>query len=448
MHLDKVDMHSARSRKEFAREVTRIFREPADLVEADVAKLLAACERRVAMLNPPGTPAPAPGTIPEADRKIGEAFGRDPKLISIILADYERFGLVGERTNKLLSYLTMTSRKLRRPLALLIVSSSGSGKSALQDVTVKFCPSEGVEKITNLSEKALYHKERDSLKGKLVAFEEASGIKKADYPLRVFISAGELTTEVAIKDSTTGKLTTMRNRVEGPIAVMVTDTSLALNPETISRFIITSVDDSKEQTRAIMEIQRREETLEGLVAEQGNDEILRRHHAFQRLLQPLRVVNPISSEVEFEDDRLSARRELPKRFRLIQAVAFLRQLQKPVKYAGAIAYIEVDKTDLKIARELTDELLGHGVAELSPMAHGLLLQLVRMRDAQPKAAASVPDREQEPLVFTCRQVREFTGAPNSSLQRHLKELCGFEYIVQESGRRGLTCRYRLDWDAS
>ena len=448
IHLDKVDMLSARSRKELAREIARIFREPADLAEADVIKLLAACERRIAMPNPGGGPSPAPGTIPEADRKLGEAFGRDPNLVALILADYEQFKLVGERANKLLSYLTMSSRKLRRPLAVLTVSSSGSGKSALQEVTVLFCPPEDVEKITNLSSKALYHKEKDSLKSKLVAFEEAEGVKKADYPLRALMSSGELRTEVAIKDSVTGKLTTMTNTVEGPIAVLLTTTSLALNAETISRFFVTSINDSREQTRAIQEIQRRDETLEGLAAEQGQAEILRRHHAFQRLLQPLRVLNPLINEVEFNDDRVSARRELPKRLRLIQAIAFLRQLQKPVKYLGGTAYVEVDQVDLRIARELSAELFSHSVAELSPMAHGLLLQLAKMAAETRRASPSENPPEPEPFTFTARLVREYTGSPNSSLQRHLRELCEFEYVVRESGRQGRTCRYRLDWEAS
>ena len=154
MHLDKVDLMSARSRKEFIRELVRIFQEQADVLEADVEKILKACELRASEMNVSGPSVPKPGTIPEADRKEGEALGRDPRLIELILRDYDLLGLAGERANKLLSYFAMSSRKLRRPLAVLTVALSGSGKSALQEVTVLLCPPDELEKITIFSGKA------------------------------------------------------------------------------------------------------------------------------------------------------------------------------------------------------------------------------------------------------------------------------------------------------
>lgn len=443
-HLDRVDMLSAPSRKKFVVEIVRLFQVPADHAEAEMIKLLRACRKLAKKAG--GAPArtPAPGTVPEADRELGLAFGRDPNLIDLILADYEHFGLIGERANKLLSYFTMSSRKLKRPLAVLTVAISGSGKSAMQEATVLFCPPDEVETVTIFSGKALFHKDRDSLKNKVIAIEEAEGARQADYPLRVIISAGVLTTEVAVKDAVTGKLTTVRNKVEGPVAVLLTTTSLSMNPETISRFFVTSVNDSREHTRAIQDQQRKEHTLEGLAEEQKRPDILRRQHAFQRLLQPVRVVNPLVRQVEFDDDSVSARRELPKRLRLVQAVAFVRQMQKPVKHLGQVAYVEVDEVDLKIARDLMQELFAHHLAELSPMALGLLRQLSRMRTEAHKVAP--PADPSDPFMFTCRQARDFTGMPNSSLHRHLKELCAFEFAVREFGRRGQTCLYRLDWE--
>ena len=445
LHLDKVELLSSRSRKEFVREVVRLFTMPADHIEADLGKLIRACELRVTQSAGAGAPAPLPGTISEADRNLGEAFGRDPRLIELILADYAHCGLIGERANKLLSYLTMSSRKLPRPLAVLTVATSGAGKSALQEVTVSFCPPDETEKITIISGKALFHKERDSIKHKLIAFQEAEGARQADYALRVLISEGELTNEVTAKVPGTGKLTTVRNKVEGPVAVLLTTTSLALNPETISRFFVTSVNDSREQTRAIQTQQRREHTLEGLAEEQGRSAILSRHHAFQRLLQPVRVVNPLIEAVEFDDDRVSARRELPKRLRLIQAIAFVRQLQKPVKHLGPVPYIEVDATDLTLAHELVRELFANHLAELSPVALALLNQLATMRAELSRGPLADPATS---FTFTCRQVRDFTGTPHSSLQRHLKELSAFEFIIRDGGHRGQTCHYRLDWDES
>ena len=47
-----------------------------------------------------------------------------PDLIERIAADFSRAGIVGERTNALMGYLAAVSRKLDRPLALLLQSTS------------------------------------------------------------------------------------------------------------------------------------------------------------------------------------------------------------------------------------------------------------------------------------------------------------------------------------
>ena len=58
------------------------------------------------------------------------------------MADLEATGLVGERTNKLISYLSAVSRKLPKPLAVIIQSSSAAGKSALMDAVLSLVPRE------------------------------------------------------------------------------------------------------------------------------------------------------------------------------------------------------------------------------------------------------------------------------------------------------------------
>jgi hypothetical protein len=44
---------------------------------------------------------------------------KDPKLLERILADFEKCGIVGEQSNKLIGYLACVSRKLAEPLAVI-----------------------------------------------------------------------------------------------------------------------------------------------------------------------------------------------------------------------------------------------------------------------------------------------------------------------------------------
>jgi len=83
----------------------------------------------------------------------------------------------------------MTSRKMDDPLALLILSGSGAGKSHLQDIILSLCPDEELIKLTSLTGQALFYKGEDSLRHKVLAVEEEAGASEAHYAIRNLISA-------------------------------------------------------------------------------------------------------------------------------------------------------------------------------------------------------------------------------------------------------------------
>jgi DNA primase catalytic core len=462
LHVDTLDFYSARWRRQLAQDLTRIFDDAAEVIEADIAKLMSLCEASQTGPGLNAAPPPVETMTPE-QRAEAEALGKSPDLIQTILDDYDRCGLVGERANKLLCYLAMTSRKMEKPLAVLILSSSGAGKTMLQDTAMQFCPPEDLVKLTSLSGKALFYKEGSSLKNKVLALEEGDGVEEAMYALRNLISAGELMSESTIKDPASGRLTTMENRVEGPTAVFLTTTKPDSDPETKSRFFITSVDESRAQTQAILASQRRRQTLAGLTDKLAVEPVLRKHRNFQRLLQPLPVVNRYADQLSYADDRLQGRRDQPKYLNLINAVALLRQMQKqarPVRNgeAGTVAYIEVDKEDIRLANELATEILGHSLDELSRPATDLLQLLVKMQTKPAKDTAKEKNPGRRPPTtdeaqwvqaapaFTRRQIREFTGWSNARVHRYLQELIELEFVLMEHGRNGVLHRYRLAYD--
>ena len=448
LHVDTLDLYSARSRRTLAQDLCRIFEETPETIEADITKLLKHCE---GLPDGGGTAAgqdvPAEPSMSPREREEAEAFGKSADLVERILSDFETCGLVGEEANKLLSYLAVTSRKMAEPLSVLVLSSSGAGKTALQDAALAFCPPEDVVKLTSLSGKALFYKEEMSLKHKVLALEEGAGAEEASYAIRNLISSGQLVVEAAVKDPATGKITTMVNRVEGPTCVLLTTTNPETDPETKSRFFVTSVDESREQTRAILAFQRRRETLDGLGGHTGFDAITQRHHHFQRLLKPVRVVNPFGEQLDYGDDRLQGRRDQPKYLRLIRAVAFLRQMRKTVKThsvnGASVEYIEADRDDVRLANKLAHEILGGSLDELSRPSRDLLFELEKM------VRERLNGEKDEPLnrvSFTRREIRKSTGWSNYRVHTHLKELIELEYLAAESDRVTNGHRYRLLWD--
>ncbi len=447
LHVDSIDFYSARARKTLTQDLCRFFEETNETIESDIVRLIRCCESHE---PPAGQPLPdRVADIPEAERREAEAFGRSPDLVERLVADYAACGLVGEKANKVLCYLAAVSRKTQDPLSILILSSSGAGKSALQDATLAFCPPEDVVKLTSLSGKALFYKARQSLKHKILALEEGAGAEESGYAIRNLISAGELVIEVTVKDFGTGKLTTMVNRVEGPTSVFITTTDPETDPETRSRFFVTSVDESREQTRAILAAQRRRQTLDGQREREAREAVLRRHRNFQRLLQPIKVVNPFAEQLSYGDDRLQSRRDQPKYLNLIRTVAFLRQMQKQVKYAEGVEHVEVDEADIRTAGALATEVLGRDLDDLNHVSLDLLMHLERMvhgkiGEARQRSGETVPEPSE--VVFSRREIREFTGWAHTRVRRYLKQLIELEFVVMASRRFGAAYRYRLSYD--
>jgi hypothetical protein len=448
LHVDTLDLYSARARTQLCRDLCRVFEQDPVTIEADLTRLLTFCERadeHVAKADAASAPAVE---LSAADRAAATAFGRDPDLVERVLADFETCGLVGERTNKLLCYLALTSRKMAEPLCVLILSSSGAGKTALQDAALAFCPPEDLVKLTSLSGKALFYKERTSLKHKVLALEEGAGAEDAAYAIRNLISAECLTTESAMRDPATGKLTTMQNTVEGPTAVFCTTTDPQVDAETKSRFLVTGVDESRAQTRRILQFQRARAELSGLDTVAQADDVIARQRNFQRLLQPLHVVNPHAHELLYDDDRLQSRRLQPRYLGLIAAAAFLRQFQKEVKTDHGRRYIQVDHRDIELARELAVEILGRTLDELSIPARNLLQMTHDMvRRRFDREHTDRPGARPCDVTFTRKDLREHTGWTQTRLRNHLKELLELEYLVLDSGGNGRSLqRYRLLYD--
>jgi len=435
-HVEMLDLYSARSRRLFAAEAARLLRLPPETTETDLAQILVAAEQST--VHGSGAVAPVPSA---QDRLEAMKLGKSADLVGEIARDLKKLGIVGEQTNSLLLYLAMTSRKMADPLAVQVVSGSGAGKSHLQDAVLTLCPDEDLIKLTSLSSQALFYKGEDSLRHKCLAVEEVAGAQGARYAVRNLISAKKLTIETTIKNPLTGKMETQVNTVHGPTAVFETTTDPKTDPETKSRFIVTSIDESPEQTRAILEAQRHRHTLDGLRSRHARSEVLRRHHAFQRSLRTLYVVNNYEPLLAYGDDRLMFRHDHPKYLHLILVVTFLHQHQRPVKRddVSGIEYIETSLADIAIANDLALELFGTSLDDLSRPGRELLART----GAYVREKAAKTKQPLEKIEFCRRELREAIGWSEYQLRTHLEELVELEYIVPLGGRFGSVFTYRL-----
>jgi hypothetical protein len=164
--------------------------------------------------------------------------------------------------------------------------------------------------------------------------------------------------------------------VEGPVMIFLTTTAVTIDEELLNRCLVLTVDENREQTRAIHHLQRQRETIEGLFLSQEKDRIEKLHKNAQRLLRPLLVANPFAERLTFLDDKTRTRRDHVKYLTLIRAVALLHQYQRPVKRVTrgelVVEYIEATLEDVAVANELSGEVLGRSLDELPPQTRRLL----------------------------------------------------------------------------
>jgi 5S rRNA maturation endonuclease (ribonuclease M5) len=438
-HLDTVDLYSNRSRLLFAKACAVLFSEKEEIITEDVTKLIDLAES----WKPENKDASQVQKMTKAEEDEALEFLKDPELFSQILVDFETVGITGEDANKLMGYLSATSRKLDEPLSILVQSRSAAGKSTLQDAVLSLVPEEDYIKYTRLTGQALFYMQEDSLVHKLLAIEEEHGARDASYSIRNIQSSKYLSIAATGKDPVTGKLRTEEYKVRGPVSLMITTTEVELDYETSNRFIILTVDESKEMTERILQKQRESETLEGLIKKAETEHITRRHHNAQRLLRPLSVINPYASHLTFPSESLRARRDHKKYLGLIKAIAFLHQYQREIKTVqhngSALQYIEVTLNDIEKANTLASEILGRTLDELSPPSR-LLLKMIRdMVEAECKRQNIEP----KSYCFTRKDIREWAKWSDFQIKCHIRQLEDLEYIYSVVGKKGKEYIYEL-----
>jgi len=438
-HLDTVDLYSNRSRLFFAKACAVLFSEKEEIITEDVTRLIDLAES----WQPENKETSATPKMTKAEEDEALEFLKDPELFSRILVDFETVGITGEDANKLMGYLSATSRKLDEPLSILVQSRSAAGKSTLQDAVLSLVPEEDYIKYTRLTGQALFYMQEDSLVHKLLAIEEEHGARDASYSIRNIQSSKYLSIAATGKDPATGKLRTEEYKVRGPVSLMITTTEVELDYETSNRFIILTVDESKEMTERILQKQRESETLEGLIKKAETEHITRRHHNAQRLLRPLHVINPFAGHLTFPSESLRARRDHKKYLGLIKAIAFLHQYQREIKsvqHNGApLQYIEVTLNDIEKANTLAAEILGRTLDELSPPSR-LLLKMIRdMVEAECKRQNIEP----KSYCFTRKDIREWAKWSDFQIKCHVRQLEDLEYIYSVVGKKGKEYIYEL-----
>jgi hypothetical protein len=341
--------------------------------------------------------------------KQREVLKTTKPILDKVVDDLTTLGYIGESNNKKIAYLISISRKLKRPLSGIIVSSSGAGKTGLMMAIAKLVPDTDKLLLSRLTPQALFNFPKDALIEKFIVVDERNGSSMADYSVRTMQTSNVLTIAKPKTKDNEGGITS----IEVKCAYMESTTNECINPENASRSIILHLDESPEATLAILKSQRLSRL--STAGENFND-LIKWHHQFQSELKSLPVIIPYIEQLTFPYHRVNFRREQEKFLGLLEASALLHQHDRDTTKGVIIARVE----DYKIAYDLYASVFKEPQNELSKRAT-TLLEFVQSKGL---------------CTFTIRQAISATEWTYSMVHRTVQELLQYEYLTQDSNSKG------------
>lgn len=265
-------------------------------------------------------------------------------------------GVIGEENNRQTMFLIFTSRKTNNPLHCISLGSSGTGKTHLQSKVSELMPEEDKVEITVLSANAFYYFNRTELQHKLILIEDLDGAESVLYPLRELQSKKRITKTVVHKDAK-GDTKTIHLTVEGPVSVAGCTTQESIYEDNSNRSFLLYIDESEEQDQKIMNYQRL--ISAGKVNQDEEHKAKELLKNVQRLLKPIKVINPYAEFLELPQSVFKPRRTNSHYLQFIEAITFYKQYQREKQYDTETGeeFIETEIEDIQEANELIIDVL-------------------------------------------------------------------------------------------
>ncbi len=289
---------------------------------------------------------------------------KTPNLLETINDLIGKSGVIGEENNRLLMYIIFTSRLMANPLHIISMGASGTGKSHLQESVAELIPEEDRMSITDLSESSFYYFKSGELSHKLILIEDLDGAESALYPLRELQSKKTIT-KTFVEKTRQGMVTTSRT-VNGPVCVAGCTTKERVYEDNSNRSFLIYIDSSTNQDEKIMEFQRALSAGDRDEATQAEATELLKN--CQRVLKPVKVVNPYAKLLKLPQSVFKPRRTNAHYLHFIEAVTFLHQAQREtlVNQETGEEFIQTTLEDIEAANYLLKDVLLKKSDRLTP----------------------------------------------------------------------------------
>lgn len=417
-----LDLYNDNQVEKLVRTLAERLEIGSSIIREELYQLIDALEaHRLALIDQEQTTAPIQKELSNEEIQAAKRFLTTKNLLDKTNDLIGQSGVIGEELNRLIMYLIFTSRKAYNPLHVISLGSSGSGKTHLQSKVAELIPEEDTIEITALSEQALYYFNRTELKNKLLLIEDLDGATAVLYPLRELQSKRRITKTIAHKDAK-GNTKTVHLVVEGPVSIAGATTKESLYEDNANRSFLLYIDESRIQDEKIMQYQR--DLSSGTIDFVKENEVKEFLKNVQRILMPIRVINPFAKHLSLPAQVFKPRRTNAHYLQFIEAITFYHQYQRELKTgANGKQYIETTKEDVLIANKLLKEVLLRKSDMISGACRNYLERLKNHL------------KENELSTFKNREISVALRIPIASVKRYHKQLLNAQIIqLQEQNK--------------
>lgn len=354
----------------------------------------------------------------EPIKKIGELIGKA--------------GVTGEENNRIFLLAIASSYKMPDTLHALIQGSSGSGKTRLLKIICELMPQEDTMKFTRVTDSSFYNYPEEFFVHKLLGFEDLDGLQEnALLAVRELISNEILQSSTTIKTES-GELTGAQKIVKGPVASISCTTKGAIYEDNMSRVFLIAVDESREQTKRIIQYQQKKAA--GLIdgrEEKKAGELLQN---CVRLLKPYEVINPYAAQIQLPEEAHKIRRLNDLYLSFVKQITLLNQYKRKKDGQGRLI---TEIQDLKTANEIMFDSIVLKVDELDGS----------LRSFYEKLKGYVQEKGKD-YEFSQREIRHAMRVSKTGCQNYIGSLLELEYIHQTYTGQRNTYHYKIAyWDS-
>ena len=292
-------------------------------------------------------------------------------------------------------------------------------------------PSEEAKEHTQFSGNSFYYFRREEIKGTVFLIEDLDGAQAVMFPIRELQTKKRISKTVTIKDKN-GQMRTITLIVEGPVSIIGCTTKEKIYEDNSNRAILIYLDGSKEQDEKIMNYQK---NLRANLIDTHTEKLLQEKlQNMQRVLEPIKVVNPYAPIIDIPKEDFKPRRTLPLLLGFIEAITFYNQYQREQqadKETGEV-FIEVHPDDVENAFKLMKDVLFRKSDELSGAAREFYQWLSdeERKFTDPKLNSR--------KGFYARDVRAESRIHPRTLNRYLNELAEYGLLQVTGGNKNTT----------